>query len=100
MIRKTPFVLAGVLILSFVGAADAKRAFEIADYFRTAFVGSPVVSPDGTRVVVPVKRYELATGTTWSELWIMAADGSGLRRLTEGRHDDKSKAPLAPFCEW
>lgn len=72
-----------------VEAAD-KRAFEIADYYRTAFVGAPVISPDGTRVVFEVKRYELETATSWSELWIMAADGSDLRQLTRGRHQDSS----------
>ncbi len=34
-------------------AEDEKRAFEIADYYRTAFVGSPVTSPDGETDRVP-----------------------------------------------
>jgi dipeptidyl aminopeptidase/acylaminoacyl peptidase len=80
------------LALSIPAGAQSKRAFEIADYYRTAFVGAPVISPDGNRVVVPVKRYELATGTSWSELWIMASDGTELRQLTRGRHDDTSPA--------
>ncbi len=86
-----------VLILSFAftvpAAADqsaAKRAFEIADYYRTAFVGSPVISPDGIRVAFTVKRYELESGTNWSELWTMASDGEDLRQLTRGRHHDSS----------
>jgi len=92
MRRSTLGFLVLSLVFSIPAGAQDKRAFEIADYFRTAFVGAPVVSPDGTRIVVPVRRDELATGTTWSELWIMAADGTGLRRLTEGRHDDTSPA--------
>ena len=86
-----------VLILGFAftlpAAADdggAKRAFEIADYYRTAFVGSPVISPDGVRVAFTVKRYELESGSSWSELWTMASDGDDLRQLTRGRHHDSS----------
>jgi len=90
MIRRIPIVLVVVLILSFATSVDAKRAFEIADYYRTAFVGSPVVSPDGATVVFSVQRYELESGTSWSEIWAMAADGENLRQLTRGRHHDSS----------
>ena len=34
---------------TFAHAQDDKRAFEIADYYRTAFVGEPAVSADGAR---------------------------------------------------
>ena len=68
MIRRIPIVLVVVLILSFATSVDAKRAFEIADYYRTAFVGSPVVSPDGATVVFSVQRYELESGTSWYEM--------------------------------
>jgi len=43
-----------------LGRGQEGRAFEIADYYRTAFVGAPEVSPDGTRVAFPVRRYDLA----------------------------------------
>jgi dipeptidyl aminopeptidase/acylaminoacyl peptidase len=90
MIRRIPFLLALALVFSSSASVDAKRAFEIADYYRTAFVGSPVMSPDGTTVVFPVQRYELESGTSWSEIWTMAADGTNLRQLTRGRHHDSS----------
>jgi dipeptidyl aminopeptidase/acylaminoacyl peptidase len=73
-----------------VSAAPAKRGFEISDYYRTAFVGSPVVSRDGARVAFTVRRYELEKGKSWSEVWMMAPDGSGLRRMTFGDHHDGS----------
>ena len=91
MIRRISFVLVVVLIISFAASSvEAKRAFEIADYYRTAFVGSPVMSPDGATVVFSVGRYELESGTSWSEIWAMAADGKNLRQLTRGRHHDSS----------
>jgi len=73
-----------------IGAADEKRAFEISDYYRTANVGSPVVSENGKNIAFTVSRYELETGTSWSEIWMMRADGDRLRQMTYGRHQDSS----------
>lgn len=89
MFRKIPLVvLASVGLLS--TPVDARRAYEIADYYRTAFVGSPSLSPDGSRIAFPVTRYDLAAGTSTSAIWIVDADGSGPRRLTNGEHGDSS----------
>jgi dipeptidyl aminopeptidase/acylaminoacyl peptidase len=71
-------------------SAEGKRAFEIADYYRTAFIGAPSVSADGSRVAFPVTRYELEAGESWSEIWMAGVDGSGLRQMTAGRHHDSS----------
>ena len=71
-------------------AEDGRRAFEIADYYRTAFVGSPTVSANGKKVAFTVTRYELETGTSWSEIWTIQADGDRLRQMTFGRHHDGS----------
>ena len=87
-----------VIGCSLIGAASpgladqSKRAFEIADYYRTAMVGSPIASPDGVTVAFPVTRYELETGESWSEIWSMNIDGSELRQMTRGRHHDDTPA--------
>jgi dipeptidyl aminopeptidase/acylaminoacyl peptidase len=72
-----------------VPARAEKRAFEIADYYRTAFVGKPSVSPDGG-VAFAVQRYDLEKAKSWSEIWMMSADGTNLRQMTFGRTDDTS----------
>jgi len=86
-------IVAAALLLAvplFGNAGEDKRAFEIADYYRTAFVGSPATSSDGEQVAFAVTRYNLEAGESWSEIWLMAADGSGLRQMTQGRHHDSS----------
>jgi len=85
-------VVAGLLmsIPQAGGAEDGKRAFEIADYYRMAKVGSPVVSGNGKNVAFTVTRYELETGANWTEIWMMRADGDRLRQMTYGRHHDGS----------
>jgi dipeptidyl aminopeptidase/acylaminoacyl peptidase len=67
-----------------------RRAFEIADYFRTAFTETPALSRDGKRVAFTLRRYDLQEGKTWSEIWLMAPDGSGLRQMTSSRHNDSA----------
>jgi hypothetical protein len=46
----------------------AKRAFEIADFYRCATLSAPSLSKDGSLVAFAVKRYELEKGKTWSEI--------------------------------
>ena len=88
---KSILAVCALVVVPFLGnAAEEKRAFEIADYYRTAFVGSPVASPDGGLMAFPVTRYDFEAGKSWSEIWTMKVDGSGLRQMTQGRHHDGS----------
>ena len=83
------------VVMIFAGAALAQpsgRAFEIADYYQTAFVGAPAIGPSGSMVVFSVQRYELEKGLSWSNIWAMEPDGSHLRQMTTGRHQDSSPA--------
>jgi dipeptidyl aminopeptidase/acylaminoacyl peptidase len=71
-------------------AQDGKRAFEISDYYRTAFVGAPAISSDGQWVAFSVRRYDVEADESWSELWRVRPDGTGLRQMTTGREQDGS----------
>ncbi len=91
--RRSLWLIALILALvsATTGAAE-KQAFEVADYYRTAFVGAPELSPDGMRVALTVTRYELEKGESWSEIWITGSHGSRPRQMTAGRHHDGSPA--------
>jgi len=69
-------------------SAEEKRPFAVADYYRAKSVGSPSLSPDGARVVFQVRQYDLDQDESWCELWMMNVDGSGLRQMTTGHHQD------------
>lgn len=71
-------------------AVAEKRPFEIADLYRTAFVGAPSIAPSGAAAAVAVTRYELEAGESWSELWLVPLDGSAARQMTTGRHRDSA----------
>jgi dipeptidyl aminopeptidase/acylaminoacyl peptidase len=80
------FACAAALLAPYdAAAAGGKRAFEIRDHYRVAGVGAPALSPDGSRVAVSVRRWDLDAGETWAEIWTLAADGSGLRQMTFSR---------------
>ncbi len=66
------------------------RHAAIAERILTAAVraSSPAVSPDGAWVAFVVARTDVERNTTWSQVWLAAADGSTPPRpLTGGDHD-------------
>ena len=65
-----------------------RRAFEIEDFYHCATLGAPSVTKDGKLVAFSVKRYDLEGGKSWSQIWMMSADGSAQRAMTSGEHND------------
>ncbi|MFO1493763.1 MAG: S9 family peptidase [Lysobacterales bacterium] len=62
-------------------------------------VGPPVVAPDGSGVVAPVTRYDLAKDQAISDLWWYAADGSSARLLTSHAASESSQS-FSPDGRW
>ncbi len=58
-------------------AAQSRRPLEIEDYYRLKSVGSPALSPDGTRVAYVVTTVLEDENRRHSEVWLANADGSG-----------------------
>ena len=83
---------AGGVVEGRCSGEEQRRGYEIEDYFATAFVGAPTVSPSDDLVAFPVRRYDLVGRETWSEIWTMGSDGSRLRQMTAGRHQDRAPA--------
>ena len=80
-------ILALALVLPTLAVAD-KRAFDLPDVYGVAQVNSPALSPDGKSVVFAVRRYDVAAGSAWSEIWSIGVDGKGERQLTSARKMD------------
>ena len=68
----------------------SKRAFTIADLYKIKNVTDPVYSPDGKRVAFVVTEFFLEEGKTNSDIFVMNADGTGLRRMTRDDAADSS----------
>ena len=84
--RYRPSLLAASLValavlLPSMGAAQG-RAFQPEDWYRLTTLSSPALSPDGSQVAFTVTTVDEANNRRHSEVWIVGADGEGLRRLT------------------
>jgi dipeptidyl aminopeptidase/acylaminoacyl peptidase len=56
----------------------------IEDSRRIVTIEEPAIAPDGRRIAFIVVRPDYARATYRNELWIVGADGTGLRRLIAG----------------
>ena len=70
-----------MLVLALPAFAE-KRALTIEDLYKIKNVTDPQYSPDGKRIAFSVTEYDLKKGKSNSDVYVMNADGSGLRRLT------------------
>ncbi len=68
-------------------AAPVTDTFQPIDVFQLEWASAPEISPDGRQVVFVRQGYDIMKDDTRSALWIMNADGTGLRALAA---DDKS----------
>ena len=71
------FLLPASLLLPADLATQSRRALEIEDYYRLKSVGSPVLSPDGSRVAFVVTSVLEDENRRHSEVWVADADGTG-----------------------
>ena len=58
--------------------------FKPLDVFQLEWTSDPQISPDGRRVVFARQGYDIMKDAARSDLWIMNADGTGLRALKSG----------------
>lgn len=74
----------GLLAAALPAFADtaAKQPFTIERSWEIQRLGTPTISPDGSRIVAPVTRFVMAEDRGYTDLWLWNADGSGERRFT------------------
>ncbi|HKK27407.1 MAG TPA: hypothetical protein VKB18_04945, partial [Gemmatimonadota bacterium] len=65
-------------------APDSPRAMSLVDIMNVPRIGSPRLSPDGTRLVYTRSTADWKADERVSHLWLVGADGSGARQLTRG----------------
>ena len=76
-------------------SANGTRAFDVRDLIAFDRLSEPRVSPDGRSIVVTISSLDLEANRRRSDLWLVNADGTGLRRLTSDPASDAS-ATWAP----
>jgi dipeptidyl aminopeptidase/acylaminoacyl peptidase len=68
--------------------AEAARGWQPEDLYRFKTLTDPQISPDGGRVAFVVSEIDREANGYRSAVWLVEADGSGLRRLTAGTKND------------
>jgi dipeptidyl aminopeptidase/acylaminoacyl peptidase len=83
------------LFLLFVGAGsgfaaglDQTHPFSIHDMLAMDRVSDPQVSPDGKWIVFVLRKTDLEENKGLTDLWLVGADGTALRRLTSHKAAD------------
>ncbi|HSM15276.1 MAG TPA: S9 family peptidase [Thermoanaerobaculia bacterium] len=87
---------AALLLLALSAPAGAeKHPFDVHDLLAMERISDPQASPDGSLVAFTLRRTDLDANRGRTDLWMVSADGSGLRRLTTHEASD-SHARWAP----
>lgn len=68
--------------------AQEKTNLELTDLFDLEYVNSPSISPDGNKIVYVRNFKDIMTDRDYSNLWIVNADGTQNRPLTQGNQRD------------
>jgi dipeptidyl aminopeptidase/acylaminoacyl peptidase len=78
------FIITLVLIFAIPLFAQngAKRPFAIADLYEIKSIGDPQISPDGSKILFDVTSYILEEGKSNTDIYLMDANGSNMRKLT------------------
>jgi len=72
------------------GATDVSRPFGIRDQVMLQRVSDPRLSPDGKEVAFLLRTTDLEANRGRTHLWIVNADGTGLRPLTSGPESESN----------
>lgn len=75
-------LLTFILFLPILVLADEVEPLSVEVLWKLDRIGSPVISPDGDRVVAPVTSYDVESDESETRLWLFSADGDIERALT------------------
>ena len=84
-------MFSAALVMALLSANAQKRAFTIEDLYRVKGVSSVSLSPDGKTVCYTASSSDLKSQKSGSDIYIMNADGSHTKALTE---DGKSSSAV------
>lgn len=88
-IRNLPVLGLALALASTARAADP-HPFTVHDLVTMQRVNEPQVSSDGARVVFVLRTTDLEANRGLTDLWLVNADGSGLRQLTFSPESESS----------
>jgi dipeptidyl aminopeptidase/acylaminoacyl peptidase len=91
MNQRAPILLLSglaVAAVAFAAPAEPPHPFTVHDLVALDRLSEPAISPDGSRVVFTLRTTDLEANRGRTDLWLVGADGGGLRRLTSDPAND------------
>ncbi|WP_299804059.1 S9 family peptidase [uncultured Shewanella sp.] len=78
---------AGILLLSMLmpmasAFADSTKPLSVDVLWQLNRIGSPIISPDGDKIVAPVTQYDVPEDKGSTQLWLFDKDGDSQQALT------------------
>ena len=88
------FLLVALMLICALIPAHANdlKPLEAETMWQLQRLAAPAISPDGTRAVVAVTRYDMPEDTGITDLWLIPADGGPGHQLTTYAGNDASPA--------
>ncbi|MGE5401803.1 MAG: prolyl oligopeptidase family serine peptidase [Ignavibacteriales bacterium] len=87
---KRRIILFLVLVLVSTNSFAQKKAFTIADLYKIKGVGSPLLSPDGSKIVYTLTNSNLEKGKSNTDIYIINSDGTDDKGLVTGESSESS----------
>jgi dipeptidyl aminopeptidase/acylaminoacyl peptidase len=85
-----PFVSILLISVPYPLSGQQAHPFTVRDLVAMDRLSEPAASPDGSRVALTISALDLDANRRRSDIWVVGADGSGLRRLTRDPASDTS----------
>lgn len=77
-----------LLFISTVIPAQTKRPMSVEDLWKMKRIGTFDISPDGRKIVFQVTTYRIDKNKGNSDIWIVNADGTGLKALRSSEKNE------------
>jgi dipeptidyl aminopeptidase/acylaminoacyl peptidase len=84
----SPLLIVASLLCIAPAADESSHPFSAHDMLAMERISDPRVSPDGSRIVFTVRTTDLEENKGRTDLWLVRADATGLRRLTSHPSND------------
>ena len=93
--------MVSLAVVSVAGAfaAGERRPITVDDLWKVKRVGSLAVSPDGKMAAIVVNEYDVEKNEGQGDIWLVATDGSAVKRFTTGPTTEGSPA-WSPDGAW
>ncbi len=87
--RLLQWAIIGMSLMISTSTVASTKPLDAETMWKIQRLGSPALSPDGSRAVVPVTGYDIESGEGATRLWMIPAEGGDPSQLTS----DQSGTP-------